>query len=88
MGGEGGADGANDFEGELCAIGETAAVLVGAGVGERGEELVREIAVGGVDFGEEETGCGGAVGGSGEVSDNIFVLLRDLLGRCHACRRF
>ena len=71
VGGEGGADGADDFEREACAVGEEAAVLVGAGVGERREELVGKVAVGGVDFGEEEAGGGGAVGGGGEVGDDF-----------------
>ena len=69
--GEGGADGADDFEGEAGAVGEAAAVFVGAGVGEWGEELVGEVAVGGVDFGEEEAGGGGAVGGGGEVGEDL-----------------
>ena len=71
VGGEGGADGADDFEGEARAVGEAAAVLVGAGVGEGREEFVGEVAVGGVDFGEEEAGGGGAVGGGGEVGDDF-----------------
>ena len=67
MSGEGGADGADDFEWEFCAVGEASAVLVGTGVGERGEELVDEIAVGGVDFDEEEAGLRGTFCGGGEV---------------------
>ena len=57
--------------GNRARLVKAAAVLVGAGVGERGEELVGEVAVGGVDFGEEEAGGGGAVGGSGEVGDDL-----------------
>jgi hypothetical protein len=71
MGGEGGADGADDFEGKTGSIDEAAAVLVGAVIGEGGEEFVEEIAVGGVDFGEEEAGGGGAVGGGGEVGEDL-----------------
>jgi hypothetical protein len=71
VGGKGGADGADDFEGKSGAIGEAAAVFVGALVGERGEELVGEVAVGGVDFGEEETGGGGTMGGGGEVGEDL-----------------
>ena len=67
----GGADGADDFEREAGAVGERAAVLVGAVVGERREELVGEVAVGGVDFGEQKAGGGGAFGGGGEVGEDL-----------------
>ena len=66
-----GADGADDFEREAGAIFEGAAVLVGAVVGERGEELVEEIAVGGVDFDKVEAGGAGAVGGGYEVGGDL-----------------
>jgi len=65
------ADGVDDFEGEADAVFEAAAVLVGAVVGEGREELVEEIAVGGVDFDEVEAGGEGAVGGGGEVGDDL-----------------
>ena len=48
--GPGGADGFDDFEGETGAVFEAAAVLIGAVIGERREELVQEIAMGGVAY--------------------------------------
>src|SRR5271168_2576953 len=69
--GPSGADGFDDFEGEAGAVFEAAAVLVGAVVGERGEELVQEIAVGGVDLDEVEAGGEGAMGCCDEVRDDL-----------------
>ena len=66
-----GADGVNDLEGEADTIFEASSVLVGALVGERGEELVQEIAMCGVDFDEVEAGGEGAVGGCYEVGDDL-----------------
>ena len=66
-----GADGADDFEGEADAIVEAAAVFVGAVVGEGREELVEQVAVGGVDFDEVEAGGEGAMGGGNEVGDDF-----------------
>ena len=66
-----GADGADDFEGEADAVVEAAAVLVGAVVREGREEFVEEIAVGGVDLDEVEAGGEGAMGGGGEVGDDL-----------------
>ena len=66
-----GADGANDLEGETYAIFEASPIFVSAMVGERGEELVQEVAVCGVDFDQVEA-CGkGTVGGCYEVGDDL-----------------
>ncbi len=43
-------DGLGDLQGESCAIGETAAVVVGAPIGVGCQELVQEITVRGVDL--------------------------------------
>ncbi len=48
--------GAGDLQGEADAVVERAAVLVGALVGQRRQEFVREIAVRGVDFQPAVTG--------------------------------
>ena len=44
-----------------------------------------EVAVGGVDFGEEEAGGGGAVGGGGEVGED-FVHVGAVDSRGEWCR--
>ena len=69
--GPGGADGFDDFEGEASAVFEAAAVFVGAVVGERREELVQEVAVGGVYLDEVEAGGEGAMGCCDEVGDDL-----------------
>ena len=66
-----GADGFDHFEGESGAVFEAAAVLVGAVVGERREELVEEIAVGGVDLDEVEASGEGAMSCCDEVGDDF-----------------
>ena len=58
-----GADGVDDFEKQADAILETAAVGIGAVVGEGREELVEQVAVGGVDLDEVKAGGKGAAGG-------------------------
>lgn len=65
------ANGLNDLEGESNAIVEAAAVLVGAVVREGREELVKEIAVGGVDFDEIEPGGQSTTSGGNEVGDDL-----------------
>jgi hypothetical protein len=50
VGGPLGTNGVNDLQGETGAILETASVGIGALVGERREELMEQIAVGGVNF--------------------------------------
>jgi hypothetical protein len=50
FGGPGGADAGNDLERVAHAVFERAAVRVCAGVGDGGEVVVEEVAVGGVDF--------------------------------------
>jgi hypothetical protein len=60
-----------DFEGETNAIFEASAVLVGALIGERGEEFVHEIAMSGVDLDEVKARGQGAVGGGYEVRDDL-----------------
>lgn len=66
-----GADGFDHFEGEAGAVFEAAAVLIDALVGERGEELVEEVAMGCVDLDEVEAGGEGAMGGCYEVGDDF-----------------
>ena len=55
-----GADGIDDLERKAGAIFEAAAVGVGALVGERRQELVKQVAVGGVNLDEVEPGSEGA----------------------------
>ena len=61
-----GTDGVNDLKDEAGAVLKAAAVGVGALVGEGGEEFVEEIAVGGVNFNEIESGFEGSGGGLAE----------------------
>lgn len=63
----GGAEGADDFEGEAGAVFEGAAVLVNPLIRKGREEFVEKIAVGGVDFDDVEASGAGAVGGGDEV---------------------
>jgi len=56
-----GADGVNDFKGQAGAVLKTAAVGIGALVGEGREELVEEIAMGGVDLDKVEACLEGTV---------------------------
>jgi hypothetical protein len=66
-----GADSFYYLKGKTDAIFEASAVLVGALIGERGEELVQEIAVGSVDLDEVEASGEGSVGGGNEVGDDL-----------------
>ncbi len=70
------ADGGDDLAQEAGAVLKAAAVVVGAGVDQRREELVDEIAVGAVNFDEFEAGLEGAAGGR-----------RRRRGRCARCPR-
>ncbi len=63
--GPGEANGCDDLAQEAGAVLKAAAVVVGAGVDQRREELVNEIAVGGVNFNELEASLEGAAGGHG-----------------------
>ena len=66
-----GADSFYYLEGKTGAIFEASAVLVGALIGERREELVQEIAVGGVYLDEVEACSDGAMGCCDEVGDDL-----------------
>jgi len=68
--GPGGADCVDDLEEKACAVLEAASVRVGALIGEGREKLVEQIAVGGVDFNEVETGSEGAFRGTAEGLDD------------------
>lgn len=70
MVGPGGADGVDNLEWEADTVVETAAIGVGALIGERREEFVEQIAVGGVDLDEVEARGEGAFGGTGEGVDH------------------
>ncbi len=69
---EGGAHGADDLQREAGAVGQAATVLIGAPIGERGKELVGEVPVGGMDFGEKKARIHGAPGGGGEVGQDLI----------------
>ena len=64
------ADGCDDLAQEAGAVVEAAAVVVGAGVDQRREKLVDQVAVGGVDFDQFEAGLEGAAGGFGKGVDD------------------
>ena len=55
-------DGVGDLEHQAGAVGQRAAVLVGAQVAVGGEELVQQVAVGAVDLDEVEAGLAGVDG--------------------------
>src|SRR5690606_40052850 len=54
------------------ALVEATAVAVGAEVGQRRQELVQQVAVGGVDLEHLEAGVERAAGGGREVLDDLF----------------
>lgn len=74
--GDGGADCANDFLRETSAIGEGAAVSVGALVGEGREELVHEVAVRAVELNHVEAGSDCALGRSSEGAYHVLDILQ------------
>ena len=85
-GGPCGADGVDDLEEQAGAIFKAAAVGVRAVVGEGREELVEQVAVGGVDLDEIEAGGEGAEGGEAEgfnggVDGGLVEGLGDGVGR-------
>jgi len=88
MSGPFGADGVDNFEEQANAVFEAAAVVVGSLIGERGEEFVNQVAVGGVDFNEIEA-CGeGSAGGEAEgVHGGVDAGLVERLGDCVAGRK-
>ena len=67
VGGPGVDDGVGDLEHQPGAVGQRAAVLVGALVAVGGEELVQQVAVGAVDLDEVEAGLAGVDGRAAEV---------------------
>ena len=70
-GGEFGADGLGDLKDQAGAVGEAAAVAVGAFVGGLGEELGEEVAVGAVQFDAVVAGFVEEFGGVGEAGDDV-----------------
>lgn len=74
--GDGRADGVGDLHGEPGAVLEGAPVAVLAVVGERGEELVQEVAVRRVDLQDPVAGLDGPAGGGDEAVDDAPDLLR------------
>lgn len=70
MVGPSGAHGVDDLEQKTSAVFEASAVGIGALIGERGEKLVEEVAVGSVDFNEVKAGSESAVRGSSKCADD------------------
>ena len=68
--------GADDAEREAAARLGRSAVLVGAAVRERREELVEEVAVRGVDLDDLEAGGDGPARGGGERGDDRVQVRR------------
>lgn len=64
--GDGGADSVDDLEREAGAVLERTAVVIGALVGDGGEEGVEEVSVGVVDFDNVDAGGERALGGGDE----------------------
>ena len=71
---DGGDDGLGDFEAEARAVGDAAAVAVSAVVAGVLEELVDQVAVGGMDFDAVEAGRDAVFGGLGVQGDEFFDL--------------
>lgn len=76
-----GADGLDDLEQQTGAVLERAAVMVGALVGDRGQELVDQVAVGAVDLDSVHTGLVGADGALGERLHDLRDLVDQQLAR-------
>ena len=77
-----GTNGVDDLQGEACAILKAAAISVSALVGERREELVEQIAVGGVNFYGVVAGLEGPTRSQGEgVDDGLDAGLVESLGQ-------
>jgi len=70
VGGPLGANGVNDLQGETGAIMKAASVGIGALVGERREELMEQITVGGVNFDGVESSLAGSVRGLDKCFDD------------------
>jgi translation initiation factor 1 (eIF-1/SUI1) len=60
---------------QACPVLQRPAVLVVAHVRQRGEELVQQVSVSGVDLDHLEAGLDGTCGGGGEVGDDPIDLL-------------
>ena len=65
-----GADSVDDLNQQADTVFEGAAIGIGALVGEGREELVKQVAVGCVDFKEVKASAEGALGASGKGADN------------------
>lgn len=86
VGGERGPYGVEDLQRETQPVREVAAVLVGAVVGDGGEERGEQVAVGRVHFEEVESRVGAAAGGGHEVGDDRVHVGPGHLARCVAAR--
>ena len=80
--GPGGADGGDHVEEELRAVGRSRRPRRRRGRSRGGEELVDQVAVGGVELDDLEAGGAGAGGGGDELRDDLGDVRRRRAGRC------